>query len=486
MKNSTYTFLLLTINFLLLVSCSKKETASNTKSEPTIKKVDAYLNAIIKADEIPGMAVAIVQNGQVVHQKNYGLANIAHKVPVTDSTLFRAYSTTKLMTSVAVFQLIEEGKISLNTQISKYISELPESWKNITIAHLLSCSSGLPDYKNLDQNLSDKDLLNTLTKQDLHFEKGYKYEYSQTNYWFLQMIIEKVTNQKFEEFVIENQFNNTSDEVLFASNSLVDYPNRVAKYQYNKVYNTYEKTTYAAGNRSLAGNGLNATLNSLIVWNNKLDKDQLIKSETKLKMMSPFAYKNNRSRFAYTWGVYGPADKQYYGFTGGGVSALMKFVNHDLSIIILTNGFKNRPVIANMITYLSGIMDDRLMRQDRVLNEDIRLAFLTNSYENGAETFHQIKQKHQDINFERGLNITGYCCLLNKQLKKSIAIFKLYTQEYPNSSNAFDSLGEAYFTNQQYDLAKSAYEKALELESSNKNAMEMILKIENIVSKTVN
>ena len=482
MKNKTSIFPLLILNLLLIISCSRSEPKSPIKSEQVNKKIDDYISSLVEADEIPGMAIAIVKDGEVIHKKNYGLANIAHKVPVSDSTLFRLYSTTKLITAVASFQLIEDGKLSLDDPISKYIENLPDSWKNIRIEHLLTCSSGLPDYKDFDKNLTDKKLMNELIKQSLHFEKGYKYEYSQTNYWFLKLIIEKITNQRFEEFVKKNQFNNRKNDVLFASNSLVDYPNRVSKYQYNKNYNAYEKTTYEDGSRSLAGNGLNTNLNTLLEWNTKLDSDQLLKPETKHLMMSPFEYENNSFPFSYTWGIYGPEGKQYYGFAGGGVSAFMKFIDKDLTIIILSNGFKNRPVIATSITYISGLMDESLARKDRMLNEDVRLTFMLNPYDNALKKYQQIKNKNKEISFERALYGISQYYLSNNKIDKAISIFNLYIQEYPKSSYAYEGLAESYFVSQQYVLAKNNYEKSLSLNPENENAMKMLKKIEQITN----
>lgn len=477
MKNLTFILPLLFVNLLLTSSCSESKDETLIKVNPFNEKIDDYLLSLIQADQIPGMAIAVVKDGQIIHKRNYGQANIAHNVAVSDSTLFRVYSTTKLVTAVACFQLIERQEIFLDDPISKYIDNLPDSWKSIKIEHLLTCSSGLPDYKDLDKELSDEQLMSELFKEPLQFEQGYKYEYSQTNYWFLQLIIEQVTGQSFEEFVKENQFNGSESEVLFASNSLVDYPNRVSKYQYNKEYNAFEKTTYADGNRSLAGNGLSINLNALLDWNMKLDSDQLIKPETKRLMMSPFKYENNRFPFGYTWGIYGPEGKQYYGFTGGGVSALMKFIDKDLTIIILSNGFKNRPIIANAVAYISGLMDESLARKDRMLNEDVRLAFILNDLKKGIEVYNQTKEDNKDVNFERGLNNAGYYYLSNGQIDKSIAVFKLFTQEYPNSSYAFDGLGEAYFNNEQYDLSITSYTKSLDLNPNNKNAEEMLKKL---------
>ncbi len=482
MTRVIFIFSLIFVNFFFLSSCSKSQPKSPVKSEQINKEIDDYISSLIKADEIPGMALAIVKDGKIIHKKNYGLANIAHKVPVSDSTLFRLYSTTKLITAVAGFQLIEDGKLSLEDPISKYIENLPESWQSIRVEHLLTCSSGLPDYKDFNKELSDKEIFNALTKQSLKFEKGYQYEYNQTNYWFLQLIIEKITNRRFEDFVKENQFKNRKNEVFFASNSLVDYPNRVSKYQYNSDYNAYEITTFEDGNRSLAGNGLNTNLNTLLDWNMKLDSDQLLKPETKRLMMSPFEYENNSFPFGYTWGIYGPEGKQYYGFAGGGVSAFMKFIDKDLTIIILSNGFKNKPVIATSITYISGLMDNSLARKDRMLNEDVRLAFMLNPYENALKKYQQIKNKNKKTNFERALYGISHYFLSNRKIDKAISIFNLYIQEYPKSSYAYDGLAESYFMSQQYDLAKDNYEKSLSFNPKNKNAILKLKKIEQITN----
>lgn len=482
MKTKIPVFLLLILNILFTVSCSKNKSSTSIKSEQFNAEVDSYIMSLIKADKIPGMAVAVVKDGTIMHKKNYGVANIAHNVPVTDSTLFRAYSTSKLVTAVAIFQLIENKKIGLNDLISDYIDDLPTKWSSIEIAHLLSHSSGLPDIIDYNKDISDILLLTEISKKPVQFEKGQRFQYNQTNFWFLKLIIEKVTNQTFETFVRENQFDNNEKEVIFASNSLVAFPNRVAKYQFNKEFNAYELSTFEAGNRSLAGNGLNITLNSFLEWNAKFDNNKMLKEETKLKMMSPFQFTDNHSHFGHGWGIFGPKGKNYYGFAGGGVSALMKFIDKDLTIIILSNGFKNRPVISNAINYISGLMDEELVRKDRMLNEDIRLAFTINDFKTAVEIYNQIKQDNKDINFERGLGRTGYMYLSNNEIAKSISIFELYTKEYPNSYRGFDSLGEAYFKNKKYNLSKKNYRIALDLEPKNKNAENMLKKIEEIIN----
>ena len=457
-------FSLFLINVLILFSCSNKTDNTSETLGPINEEIDNYITALMEADKIPGLAMAVVKKGQVIHEKYYGIANIAHKVPVTDSTLFRMYSTSKLITSAAIFQLVEREKVALDDSISKYIDGLPKSWGDIRVDHLLAHSSGLPELEELDKELSDESLLSEIVKRPLHFKSGAKFEYNQTNFWFLKSIIEMASNQRFEKFIKLNQFKNRGNEVIFASNSLVDYPNRVAKYQFNKQYDAYEITSFAAGNRLLASNGLNTNLSTLLEWNIKLDKNQLLTEETKSKMMSPYRYRGEDFPFGYGWGIFGPEGKRYYGFAGGGVCAIMKFLDKDLTIIILSNGFKNSPVMSNAITYISGLSDTSLTREDRMLNEDVRLAFILEDYGEAVKKYEQLSSENIDINFQRALNSSGHHYLSENQIEKSINIFKLNTREYPNAANAFDSLGEAYFKNEQYGLSKKNYEKSLELD----------------------
>lgn len=480
MKNKASLFLLLILNLLFIISCSNNKSNTSIKPKQFNKEIDSYILSLIEADQIPGMAIAVVKDGIVIHKKNYGVANIAHNVPVTDSTLFRAYSTSKLVTAVAIFQLIENKKVRLNDFISKYIDNLPSKWSDIEIEHLLSHSSGLPDIIDYSKEISDELLLTEISKKPIQFEKGQRFQYNQTNFWFLKLIIEKVTNQTFETYVRKNQFENNEKQVIFASNSLVAFPNRVSKYQFNKEYKAYELTTFEDGNRSLAGNGLNLTLNSFLEWNSKLDENKLLKQVTKEKMMSPFQFTDSNSSFGHSWGIYGPKDKKYYGFAGGGVNAFMKFMDEDLTIIILSNGFKNKPIISNAITYVSGLSDDSLIRKERMLNEDVRLTFMLNQYENALKKYQQIKIKNKEIRFERALYGIGHYFLSKNKVDKAISIFNLYAQEYPKSLYAYDGLAESYFLSQQYGLAKDNYEKSLTINPENKNAMTMLKKIETL------
>ena len=108
--------------------------------------VDAYIVEKMKQYRISGLAILVLQNGNIVKKSNYGIANIEFNIPVTDSSVFQIASVTKLFTSSIVMKLVEEGKLSLDQSISEFVDNIPEGWRSITVRHLLNHTSGIRNY----------------------------------------------------------------------------------------------------------------------------------------------------------------------------------------------------------------------------------------------------------------------------------------------------------------------------------------------------
>ena len=110
--------------------------------------VEAFVRAEMARQQIPGVAVAIVKGGAVLAAQGFGLANVEHQVPVTAETIFQSGSLGKMFTSTAVMLQVEDGRIALSDPIARFLSGAPAGWKGITIRHLLTHTSGIPDYAN--------------------------------------------------------------------------------------------------------------------------------------------------------------------------------------------------------------------------------------------------------------------------------------------------------------------------------------------------
>ncbi|PKF74207.1 serine hydrolase [Chryseobacterium sp. PMSZPI] len=338
------------------------------------KAIDSYVKKVIQINEIPGMAVGIVKNNKITFQKYYGRETLESDQKVNPNTMFRIYSTTKLMSNVGLFKLIEEGKISLEDKISKHLDHLPKEWEKVQVKNLLSHSSGLPNwiiYEDIPVNATNDEVVQRLSKEKMEFETGSEYRYNQTNYLLISMIIEKLTSEKFEDYILKNQFSDAKNQVVFSSNSIEEIPNRVVKYIYNKKTNQYDKSTFVEGRKSHSANGLAITLPAFLQWSIHLSQYDFLKPETQQLMWKPFEYKNKNIVFTHGWDMKNFNNIKSYSFSGGNVSAYRIFPDNNMAIIVMYNGYKEFPVFFPMINQIAGIMDKNLLNPYMVAEEYI-------------------------------------------------------------------------------------------------------------------
>ncbi len=164
---------------------------------------------------VPGCAVGVYQNGAVAFAKGYGLANVEYDVPITPTTPFIVGSVSKQFTAAAIALLVEEHRIALDDDIHKYVPELPDYGKRITIDHLVHHTSGLRDWWELvgiaglryDDTYTVQDVLDMTARQRaLNFAPGDRYLYSNTGYILLGVVVQRVTGRSLREFAAERFF----------------------------------------------------------------------------------------------------------------------------------------------------------------------------------------------------------------------------------------------------------------------------------------
>ena len=157
--------------------------------------------------DVPGASVIVLRGDAVVFRKSYGLADLEQHIAASPDTHYRLASITKQFTAAAVLTLASEGKLSLDDPIRKWLPSLPPYANAITIKHLLTHTSGLIDYEDViaastKTQLKDVDVLRLLEQQTTtYFAPGSKYQYSNTGYAFLALIVEKASSQGFAGFL---------------------------------------------------------------------------------------------------------------------------------------------------------------------------------------------------------------------------------------------------------------------------------------------
>ena len=178
-------------------------------------RVDKIFERWDKPDS-PGCALAVIKDGRLVYKRGYGMANLDHDVPITPSTVFNIASVSKQFTAAAIALLAQEGKLSLDDEVRKYIPELPDFGTPITLRHLIHHTSGLRSQTALLDlagwrigldHVTEENVLGLVFRQrELNFRPGEKYEYSNTNYFLLAQIVTRVSGQSFREFTSANLF----------------------------------------------------------------------------------------------------------------------------------------------------------------------------------------------------------------------------------------------------------------------------------------
>ncbi|MEM9525537.1 MAG: serine hydrolase domain-containing protein, partial [Bacteroidota bacterium] len=197
----------------------------------------------------PGAAIGIFQGGKIIYQQGYGSANLEHRIPITSTTVFRIGSVSKQFTAACFLLLVQEGKVTLETKLTHFYPDFPAYGKDITMAHLLYHTSGLRDYDQLVQYspscdfdcFYDEDLFSLLYRQQaLNSPPGTQFQYTNSGYWLLGQIIEKISGQTLAEFAQNHLF---APLAMPQSHFTVDYTSVVA----NKAYGYEEDPESAAG-----------------------------------------------------------------------------------------------------------------------------------------------------------------------------------------------------------------------------------------------
>lgn len=428
-------------------------------------QIDQYLTEVTTKYNMPGISVAVIKNDKIIHRNNYGKANIEFDIPVSDKSVFRIYSLTKTIIVTGAFQLIEQNKLALEDPISKYLPDLPASWNSVQVKHLVTHSSGLPDIVNYEQ-LPEKEAREKVFADAIQFEKGEKYEYNQTNFWLLQKIIETVSKQNIEAFIIENQFGNQASNkgVFFSTDSRDIFANRVTPYNNFSGGKMQIGLSYN-GNYLNSCNGINITMDEFILWDSKFNQNKLINEKTKKTMWTLFPFTKSDYKFTYGWDERIINGHVSYGFSGGRRVAYRNFPKDNLSIIFLANGIGSDANVEDIINQIANFVDSDIIDYGFVAYETL----MKSAQENVSglkNTFATLKKdpKYANVNLEEHLNRIGYVLLYHDQkVPEAVSVFSLNAKEYPKSSNVYDSLGEAYQVNKDLKNALLSYTKALEL-----------------------
>lgn len=256
----------------------------------------------------PGCEVLVAKHGQIIYKKAYGSADLELNVPLTPDMVFNLASITKQFTAVAILQLVEQGKISLHDSLQKFIPDFPSKGHTITIENLLTHTSGIKDYMQLDYpnsymerwDYKPKQLIDSFKNYPLEFEPGTKFSYSNSGYYLLGYIIEEITGSRYQSYVQDNLLKPLGLTHTYFDSAGIIIPNRVSGYQ--KDDTVYKNEDYWSPTIEYAAGGLISNVDDLFKWHKGLYTYQILKKETLQRAFTSFKLKDGTSTdYGYGW-----------------------------------------------------------------------------------------------------------------------------------------------------------------------------------------
>ena len=345
--------------FSLLITATAF-SCSNAKADRVADFVSGYL----KKKQIPGCAVLVRKDGQVVLSAGYGLANVEQGVAVTPKTVFQSGSVGKQFTAMAVMMLVEQGRLGLDDRVAKFL-KVPASWSKITIRHLLTHTSGLGDYPDefsLQEDYSEDELLKMVTNQELDFGPGEEWAYSNLGYVTLGLVIHRVTGKFYGDFLQERIFKKLGMTSTRIINEADIIPNRAAGYRLEKGALKNQEWVAPSVNTTADGS-LYFTIEDMAKWDEALDKQTLLSAESFRQMWTPVEL-NDGSHASYGFGwslgknALGHRLIEHDGAWQGFSTYIGRHPDEHLSVVVLCNrAGANAAYIAKVVAgyYLPGL-----------------------------------------------------------------------------------------------------------------------------------
>ena len=327
------------VAIFLLFAQSISAQSSAASVQQIIAKADEYMNAAVKVNNFSG-SVLVAREGKPVFSKGYGMANIELNVPNSPDTVFRLGSITKQFTAMAIMILNEQGKLSVNDPICKYLPECPAAWQPITIRNLLTHTSGIANYTgfpNFDKTavlpITTAEMFTLLKDKPLDFAVGEKYSYSNSGYFLLGSIIERTSGKTYADFLQEKIFTPLGMKQTGYDNPLRIIKNRASGY--SKQGGEFVNAAYMDMTIPFAAGAMYSTTGDLLIWDQALYTEKLVSRKSLDEMFTPF-----KSNYGYGWSIGKRFDHQEISHGGsiyGFATEIDRYPNDKLTVIVLSN-----------------------------------------------------------------------------------------------------------------------------------------------------
>jgi CubicO group peptidase (beta-lactamase class C family) len=468
------------------------------EAQPLEEKIDAFLEQAYANRQFNGNVLVATQ-GEVVYHKSFGIGTIDPETPLQLDSQFRLASVSKPVTAMAVMILKERGILDYDEPISKYLPELP--YPRVSIRHLLTHTSGIPDYTYLFERYWDPDheiftekkyadnddVIGMFIehKPELRFDPGAQYSYSNTGYVFLASIVERASGMPFREFLRDNIFTPLGMSNTLLYSAIRDDPMERRVIGYRLALNGSDRLRndfhYMSG---ISGDGaVYSTTGDLFKWDRGLYAETLVSQATLEEAFTPYTLTGgDKSQYGLGWGIdTSLVGRKVVTHGGGWIAArtwLFREIEDNNCIIVLTN-HTSRHIYA-IREALERILHDRPYDPLKPGIADIISPVLESKGVDAAiGEYYARKESGPDLyNFSQWeLNYLGNRLVELGRHEEAIELFRLNAAQFPESSRVHSDLGEAVRLNGDTELAATHFRRSLELNPDNRYARQKLEEI---------
>lgn len=453
------------------------------------KQIEQLLSKYNEYGQFNGSAL-VAENGKVIFKKGFGFANMEWDIPNQPDTKFRLGSVSKQFTAFLIVKLAEEGKLKLDVPITTYLPDYPkENGDKITIHNLLTHTSGIPNYTSAPNFFKDKsrnpytpeEFVKTFSSLPLDFKPGEKFNYSNSGYFLLGYIIEKVSGKTYEQYLQEVILTPLKMANTGFDHYEIILKKRAAGYEKKgkKISNAYYldmSIPYAAGS-------LYSTVEDLYLWDQALYTTKLLSAKSMESLFKPYIKAGDGS-YGYGWFLEeapnGDKPKLKIIEHGGGINGFNTVISRipaDKNLVVLLNN-TGGTILDEMNEGIRAILYNQPLNQPKKsLAFELLDVFSEKGAVAGAEAYKKLKSDPTFGIKEGDMNRIGYELLQNGKKKEAIEAFKINVENFPKSGNVYDSLAEAYLADGDKKQAIDNYTKSVELDPTNENGKKVLAEI---------
>jgi CubicO group peptidase (beta-lactamase class C family) len=335
--------------------------ARETQVAIDLATIRDYVRSELARQRIPGAAVAVVRGGEMVLAEGFGVANLEHRVPVHTKTIFQSGSVGKQFTAAAVMLQLEDGKLALDDPLTRFFPDAPAHWHAITVRHLLTHTSGIPDYESADlldlrHDYSEDELLRFAYQLNPQFAPGTDWRYSNTGYALLGFVIRRTSGSFYGDVLATRVFCPLGMESARVISESAIVPHRAAGYrlQDNVLLN---QEWVAPETNTTADGALYLSLEDMLAWDRGLRAGAILTAESWKQVYTPVRLTDGSTRpYGFGWEVSEAAGAPLYRHGGswqGFETHIARWIGADLTIIVLANLDQAEPgLIVNGIAAL--------------------------------------------------------------------------------------------------------------------------------------